>query len=62
MKCLCDSLLTLGNKRTDVKLMTTILMGTLAYGVLYFQSRLLHSMCLKDGMVTCNGVKDIHNN
>lgn len=40
-------MLTLGSKKIDVKTVSTIVMGTLAYGVLYFQSRLLHSMCIQ---------------
>lgn len=53
-------LLTLGSKKMDAKLATTIFLGSLAYGVLYFQSRLLHSICLgsNDGTPTCN--KDKH--
>lgn len=46
-------MLTLGTKKMDSKLTMTVLMGALAYGVLYFQSRLLHSMC-----VYKEGVKD----
>jgi hypothetical protein len=39
--------MTLGSKKMDLKLSMTIVMGALAYGVLYFQSRLLHSMCVQ---------------
>jgi hypothetical protein len=39
--------MTLGSKKMDSKLTMTIIMGALAYGVLYFQSRLLHSMCVQ---------------
>lgn len=52
--------LTLGSKKMDVKMTTTVIMGSLAYGVLYFQSRLLHSMCVhKDGM-SCNNLDKVY--
>jgi hypothetical protein len=40
-----------GYKKMDSKLIGTMLFGSLAYLVLYFQNRLLHSMCVrKEGM------------
>jgi hypothetical protein len=36
----------LSGKKIDAKTTMTAVMGALAYGVLYFQSRLLHSMCI----------------
>ena len=54
-------MLTLGRKRMDAKMTMTILMGSLAYGVLYFQSRLLHSMCIHSDGKTCNDVKKVYN-
>jgi hypothetical protein len=35
-----------GNKKVDMKMITTMLFGSLLYAALYFQNRLLHSMCI----------------
>ena len=53
-------MLTLGRKRMDPKTIMTLLLGSLAYGVLYFQSRLLHSMCINSNS-TCETVKKVYN-
>lgn len=46
-------MLTFGSKKVNAVLVMPVIMGSLAYLVLYFQSRLLHSICVrKDGM-TC---------
>lgn len=58
MSLLC--MLTLGRKRMDPKTIMTLLLGSLAYGVLYFQSRLLHSMCINSNS-TCETVKKVYN-
>ena len=42
-----------GNKKMDSKMISTMIFGALLYGVMYFQNRLLHSMCVKkEGMLT----------
>ena len=38
-------MLTLGSKKVNALMVTPMVMGSLAYFVLYFQSRLLGSMC-----------------
>lgn len=35
-----------GNKKLDFKMITTMIFGSLLYAVMYFQNRLLHSMCV----------------
>ena len=35
-----------GNKKVDMKMISTMLFGSLLYAALYFQNRLLHSMCV----------------
>lgn len=40
-----------GSKKFDAKMIGTTVFGALLYGVIYFQNRLLHSMCVrKEGM------------
>jgi hypothetical protein len=40
-----------GNKKVDMKMMTTMVFGGLLYFAFYFQNRLLHSMCIsKEGL------------
>jgi hypothetical protein len=41
-----------GSKKVDSKLAMTMVFGSLVYGVMYFQSRLLHSMCVKSEKMT----------
>ena len=60
-------MLTLGSKKVNYLMVTPMVMGSLAYFVLYFQSRLLLSMCQrKEGL--CNStipvskVKDSYSN
>ena len=60
-------MLTLGSKKVNSLKVTPMVMGSLAYFVLYFQSRLLLSMCQrKEGL--CNStipvskVKDSYSN
>ncbi len=48
-------MLTLGSKKVNSLMVMPVLMGGLAYFVLYFQSRLLHSICLKSSKESmCN--------
>lgn len=54
-------MLTLGRKRMDPKTTMTFVLGSLAYGVLYFQSRLLHSMCIHSNSTTCETIKKVYN-
>lgn len=42
---------TLFFKKMDMKVMVGLLMASLGYGIFYFQNRLLHSMCVHEGMV-----------
>jgi hypothetical protein len=41
-----------GSKKIDQKMAVTMVFGSLVYGVLYFQNRLLHSMCVKSEKMT----------
>jgi len=43
---LCYSI-AMGSKKMDSKMIYTSLLGAAVYGVMYFQNRLLHSMCMK---------------
>jgi hypothetical protein len=43
---LCYSV-SMGSKKMDSKMIYTSLLGAAVYGVMYFQNRLLHSMCMK---------------
>lgn len=61
-------MLTLGSKKMNSAMVTPMVMGTLAYFVLYFQSRLLHSVCVRKEGLSCNmsqpsaKVKDVYSN
>ena len=61
-------LLALGTKKLTTSSCVTILMGTVAYFVLYLQSRLLFGMCSRKEGLSCNmtqpsaKVKDAYGN
>ena len=38
-------------KRFDMKIMVGLVMASLGYGIFYFQNRLLHTMCVHEGLV-----------
>jgi hypothetical protein len=42
-------------KKLDMKVMTGLVMASLGYGIFYFQNRLLHSMCVQEGLVNNDG-------
>lgn len=51
-------MLTIGSKKVNAALVMPVFMGTFAYFVLYFQSRLLGSMCQrKEGL--CNSTMPV---
>ena len=41
-------------RKADSKSLMTMLFGALLYGVIYFQNRLLHSMCMKTENIHIN--------
>jgi hypothetical protein len=43
---------TLFFKKMDMKVVVGLTMASLGYGIFYFQNRLLHSMCVNEGMVS----------
>ena len=61
-------MLTLGSKKVNSLMVTPMVMGSLAYFVLYLQSRILHSMCSRKEGLSCNmsqpsaKVKDVYSN
>ena len=42
-------------KKLDMKVMAGLVMASLGYGIFYFQNRLLHSMCVQEGLVNNDG-------
>lgn len=42
-------------KKLDMKVITGLVMASLGYGIFYFQNRLLHSMCVQEGLVNNDG-------
>lgn len=42
-------------KKIDMKIMSGLVMASLGYGIFYFQNRLLHSMCVQEGLVNNDG-------
>ena len=42
-------------KKLDMKTITGLVMASLGYGIFYFQNRLLHSMCVQEGLVNNDG-------
>lgn len=46
---------TLFFKKLDMKVMMGLVMASLGYGIFYFQNRLLHSMCVQEGLVNNEG-------
>ena len=46
-------MLTLGSKKVNTIMVTPMIMGSLAYFVLYFQSRLFHGMCKGKESMSC---------
>lgn len=42
-------------KKIDMKIMSGLVMASLGYGIFYFQNRLLHSMCVHEGLVNNDG-------
>jgi hypothetical protein len=62
-------LLSIGTKKMTTASAVSIFMGTIAYFVLYFQSRLLHSTCLRSSKESLCGsstpsskIKDAYSN
>ena len=37
-------------KKMDMKVVMGLIMASLGYGIFYFQNRLLHSMCVHEGL------------
>jgi hypothetical protein len=46
-------------KKFDTKVIVGLLMASLGYGIFYFQNRLLHSMCIHEGMINEKDKKTI---
>ena len=42
-------------KKLDMKVITGLVMASLGYGIFYFQNRLLHTMCVQEGLVNNDG-------
>ena len=42
-------------KKLDMKIMVGLVMASFGYGIFYFQNRLLHSMCVQEGLVNNEG-------
>ena len=61
-------MLTLGSKKVNTIMVTPMIMGSLAYFVLYLQSRLLFGMCSRKEAMHCGmtqpsaKVKDVYSN
>lgn len=66
--CFCTFVLTIlsalysiasGNKKMDLRLVLTMMFGSLLYAALYLQNRLLHSMCVSKEGYTAAEKKEV---